>query len=151
MHRTRRICAVQIAKRSVCIEQYFSLQVLKQRVVFTERRAESLAVYMPHLNKVFYFLRQRICRWTPSLSLDAERQHVRCTWALNDALMKSLINMTIMVIKYHQKTCTCTYYNLNSNRHFSFVSTRHSFSRITSRYNATLLTTGQFVLCIDII
>ena len=43
------------------------------------------------------------------------------------------------------------FFHLTQTRHLSFVSIRHSFSQITSRYNATLLTIGQFVLCIDIL
>ena len=60
----------------------------------------------------------------------------------------SMLNSTLDAFSVNA-VYVCTL-SLNSNPPF-FLSTRHSFSRITSRYNATLLTIGQFTLCINIV
>ena len=65
----RRIYAAQNAALSVCIEQYIC-------VVYLERRVESLAVCMPHMdNKCANF-------YAKDLMLNAGRQRLRCAWAL---------------------------------------------------------------------
>ena len=50
--------------------------VLNQRVVYLERRVKSLAVCMPHMDK------QLAKFYTKNLTFDAERQRLRCAWAL---------------------------------------------------------------------
>ena len=78
-HRKRRqIYAAQISVLSVCLEQYVNIlaHVLNRRVVYLERRIESLAVCMPHMdNKYADF-------YAKDLTLNAERQRLLCAWAL---------------------------------------------------------------------
>ena len=54
-------------------------QVLKQRVVFPKRSVKSLAMCMPNIDKQF------ANSYAKELSLDAERQRIRCAWALTRA------------------------------------------------------------------
>ena len=54
---------------------YIVGQVLKQCVVFIERRVELLAVCTPIWINTFNF-------YGKDMLLDAERQRVRCTWPL---------------------------------------------------------------------
>ena len=65
--------------RSRCaLEQYANIlaHVLNRRVVYLERRVESLAVCMPHMdNKCANF-------YAKDLTLNAERQRLLCAWAL---------------------------------------------------------------------
>ena len=74
----RRIYAAQICAVSVCLEQYANIlaHVLNRRVLYLERRVESLAVCMPHMdNKCANF-------YAKDLTLNAERQRLLCAWAL---------------------------------------------------------------------
>ena len=60
------------------LEQYANIlaHVLNRRVVYLERRIESLAVCMPHMdNKCADF-------YAKDLTLNAERQRLLCAWAL---------------------------------------------------------------------
>ena len=72
-YRKRRlIYAAQISAVSVCLEQYANIlaHVLNRRVVYLERRVESLAVCMPHMdNKCDNF-------YAKDLTLNAERQRL---------------------------------------------------------------------------
>ena len=62
--------------RARCAYSNILAQVLNQSVVYLERRVESLAVCMPHLNNT--------CAncYVKYLTLNAGRQRFRCAWAL---------------------------------------------------------------------
>ena len=71
-HRKRRFCAAQIATRLVCIEQYTSISTGSKAA----RRVKSLVVSMPHRDK------QCANFYVKDLTLNAERQRLRCAYAL---------------------------------------------------------------------